>query len=504
MSAGPAPHVSHVPGPVSRDILDGADLVALLISSIEDELVVPTGLDAVVGVDLAAFAAQQSATGAAAKVTTLSLPPVLDGDAPWSGLPSRVLLAGAGDGGSTALRRTGAALARAASGEQRLVIDLGDHAEGAGPLVEGLLLASYRPPFRGIGDGPDAPVLEIVLVGEAAHEAVATAEVAARATCRARALAATPSNIKNPVWLADQAVSLVKETGRMCPALGVTVHDEAWIERSGMGGLAAVGRGSVSPPRLVVVEYRPKGITTAPVLLVGKGITYDTGGLSLKPREAMVPMKTDMSGAAIALSVVLAAAELRLLQPVVAVLPLAENALSGSAYRPGDVIRMYDGTTVEIGNTDAEGRMVLADAMAWGRQQFSPSVLVDVATLTGAASLGLGKIHAALYTTTPELSAALVAAGDSAGEPLWPMPLVEEYRVALDSAIADVSHIATDAKVGGGSITAALFLQRFAGDVPWAHLDIAGPGRADADRHEITKGPTGFSARALLAWLAAR
>ncbi|GAB2616560.1 leucyl aminopeptidase family protein [Pseudactinotalea suaedae] len=504
MPAGPAPHVSHVPGRLSRDILDGADLVALLVSAVDDELTVPTGLDAVVGVDLAAFAAQESAKGSAAELTTLTLPPVLDGDAPWAGLPARVLLAGAGDGGSTALRRTGAALARAAAGKQRLVVDLGNHAEGAGPLVEGLLLASYRPPYRGVGTGPDAPVPEIVLVGEVAHEAVVTAEVSARATCRARLLAATPSNIKNPVWLADEAVSLAGSAGGARAGLRVTVHDEAWIERTGMGGLAAVGRGSVSPPRLVVVEYRPKGATAAPVLLVGKGITYDTGGLSLKPREAMVPMKTDMSGAAITLSVVLAAAELGLPQPVVAVLPLAENAVSGSAYRPGDVIRMYDGTTVEIGNTDAEGRMVLADAMAWGREQFSPSVLVDVATLTGAASLGLGKLHAALYATTPELSAALVAAGDSAGEPLWPMPLVEEYRGALDSAIADVSHIATDTTVGGGSITAALFLQRFAGDVPWAHLDIAGPGRADADRHEVTKGPTGFSARALITWLAAR
>lgn len=215
-------------------------------------------------------------------------------------------------------------------------------------------------------------------------------------------------------------------------------------------------------------------------------------------------MKTDMSGAAVVLATTLAAAELALPQPVVAVLPLAENAFSGSAYRPGDVVRVYDGTTVEIGNTDAEGRMVLADAMAWGRQQFSPSVLVDVATLTGAASLGLGKIHTALYASTAELSEQLVAAGDAAGEPMWPMPLVEEYRAALTSPIADISHITTDPHTGAGSITAALFLQRFAGDLPWAHLDIAGPGRADADRHEITKGPTGVTARALLAWLSAR
>ncbi|WP_420110618.1 leucyl aminopeptidase family protein [Pseudactinotalea sp.] len=489
---------------MSRDILDGADAVALLVSSGEDGLAVPTGLDALLGVDLAAFAAHEGAAGSAAEITRLSLPSLLDGEAPWAGLPTRVLLAGAGDGGSTALRRTGAALARAAAGRERLVIDLGDYAEGAEPLLEGLLLASYRPPFRGVGDAPKDAVGEVVLVGSVAAEAVETAEVSARATCRARLLAATPSNIKNPAWLAEQAQVLAKESGGSRAGLRVTVRDEAWIERTGMGGLAAVGRGSATPPRLVVVEYRPVGATAAPVLLVGKGITYDTGGISIKPREAMVPMKTDMSGAAVVLSVVLAAAELRLEQPMVAVLPLAENAFSGSAYRPGDVVRMYDGSTVEIGNTDAEGRMVLADAMAWGREQFSPSVLVDVATLTGAAALGLGKLHAALYATTPELRDGLVAAGDAAGEPLWPMPLVEEYRAALESPIADVSHIATDAHVGGGSITAALFLQRFAGDVPWAHLDIAGPGRSDSDRHEITKGPTGFTARALVRWLAAR
>ena len=499
-----APRLRHARGPISRDALVGADAVALIIGAPDGDLAVPTGLDGLLGVDLAAFAAHQSAAGAAAEITPLSLPPLLDGAAPWEGLPTRVLLAGAGDGGSTALRRAGAALARAATGRERLVIDLGDHAEGVGPLVEGLLLASYRPPFRGIGSGPKPPVGEIVLVGDVADEAIAAAQVSARATCRARLLAATPSNIKSPDWLAEQAVALAKEVGGARAGLRVKIHDETWIERTGLGGLAAVGGGSATPPRLVTVQYTPKGVTAAPVLLVGKGITYDTGGISIKPREAMVPMKTDMSGAAVVLSVVLAAAELKLDVPVVAVLPLAENAVSGSSYRPGDVVRMYDGSSVEIGNTDAEGRMVLADAMAWGREEFAPSVLVDVATLTGAASLGLGKLHAALYASAPELSTALVAAGEAAGEPLWPMPLVEEYRGALDSAVADVSHIATDAHVGGGSITAALFLQRFAGDVPWAHLDIAGPGRSDSDRHEITKGPTGVTARTLLHWLTER
>ncbi len=502
MTADIGPRISAVPGPIARATSDGGDIVAVLVTPDPDGVLVPAGLDTLLGVDLAAFAARESVTGTAADLTTLVLPPLLDGDAPWAGLPPRVVLAGAGDGGSTAMRRTGAALARAAAGRARLIVDLGNHAEGVGPLVEGLLLASYRPPFRGTGSAGEPPVSEVVLVGDVAAETVATAEVAARATCRARLLAATPSNIKNPQWLAEQAVALAAESGGKRAGLTVTVHDETWIERNGLGGLLAVGGGSPTPPRLVVVDYASAGATEPPVLLVGKGITYDTGGISIKPREAMVPMKTDMSGAAVVLATTLAAAELRLPRRVVAVLPLAENAVSGSSYRPGDVVRVYDGTTVEIGNTDAEGRMVLADGLAWGIETFSPAVVVDVATLTGAASLGLGKIHAALYATTPALSEALVAAGAAAGEPLWPMPLVEEYRRALDSSIADVSHIATDSHVGAGSITAALFLQRFTGGLDWAHLDIAGPGRADSDRHEITKGPTGVTARALLAWLA--
>ena len=165
---------------------------------------------------------------------------------------------------------------------------------------------------------------------------------------------------------------------------------------------------------------------------------------------------------------------------------------------------MVDGTSVEIRNTDAEGRIVLADAMAWARLTLAPDVLVDVATLTGAASLGLGKRHGALYSNDPDLSTALVAAGDRTGEALWPMPLVEEYRAALDSAVADLSHIATDTRVSGGSITAALFLEHFAGDTPWAHLDIAGPARAAKTEHEVTEGPSGFGARLLFRWLASR
>ena len=182
-------------------------------------------------------------------------------------------------------------------------------------------------------------------------------------------------------------------------------------------------------------------------------------------------------------------------------MPLAENAFGAGSYRPGDVVRTYDGTTVEVRNTDAEGRMVLADAMGYARAQLRPDVMVDIATLTGAATQALGRGHGALYATDDRLSRALVRAGEGAGERLWPMPLVEDYRQLIDSDVADICQISTERSVGAGSIMAALFLREFAGDVPWAHLDIAGPGRSERDRGEVNRGGTGFGARLLLRWL---
>jgi len=188
---------------------------------------------------------------------------------------------------------------------------------------------------------------------------------------------------------------------------------------------------------------------------------------------------------------------------VTAVIPLAENSVGGAGYRPGDVVRMADGSAVEVLNTDAEWRLVLADALVWAKEALEPDAVVDVATLTGAATFGLGKRHAALFTEEEPLAAGLLAAGEAAGERLWRMPLVEEYRAALESRVADLANVATDPHVRGGAITAALFLQRFAGEVPWAHLDIAGPARAVRTEHEVTEGPSGFGARLLLRWLEA-
>jgi leucyl aminopeptidase len=235
------------------------------------------------------------------------------------------------------------------------------------------------------------------------------------------------------------------------------------------------------------------------VVLIGKGITFDSGGLSIKPREPMALMKTDMAGSAAVLSA------MRLLpagSDVTAIVGLAENAVGASSYRPGDVITHVDGRTTEVRNTDAEGRLVLADLLAYARLNLEPDVMIDVATLTGAATLALSREFGALFATSKRLEQSLIEAGTVAGERLWPLPLQQSYRYVLSSTLADQSHVPTAGEVGAGAITAALFLQPFAGDVPWAHLDIAGPARSTTTSGVRTIGGTGFGAALLGRWLA--
>jgi leucyl aminopeptidase len=250
---------------------------------------------------------------------------------------------------------------------------------------------------------------------------------------------------------------------------------------------------------VIVAAYRPPSAGSAHPVLVGKGITFDTGGISIKRNAGMREMKTDMAGGAAVLATVDAAARLGLSLAVTAVVPAAENAVSGSSYRPSDVVRHVGGRTTEVLNTDAEGRVVLADGLAYARLELGATVLVDVATLTGAMKVALGSKTAGLFATSEGLAEALLTAGAQAGEPSWRLPLAEEYRDLLDSAVAD----ANNAPGNPGATTAALFLQPFAGDLPWAHLDIAGPARATADDAELVKGGTGFGARTLLRWLEA-
>ena len=277
------------------------------------------------------------------------------------------------------------------------------------------------------------------------------------------------------------------------------VWDEKELADEGFGGILAVGQASASPPRLIRLDYTPTKSSrrTPTVVLVGKGITFDTGGLSIKPGEAMVNMKRDMTGGAVVMATMAALADVGCPVKVVGLVPAAENAVGGNALRPGDVIRHYGGRTTEVTNTDAEGRLVLADAMAWAVEHLDPAVLVDVATLTGAIKVALGQQVGGLFANDDALADALLDAGACAGEPLWRFPLAEAYEDKLSSRVADADN------AGGGppAITAALFLQHFAGDVPWAHLDIASTGDAPDDSFEWTKGPTGFGARLLLEWL---
>ncbi|WNV76596.1 M17 family metallopeptidase [Geodermatophilus sp. DSM 44513] len=422
--------------------------------------------------------------------------------------PRSVVAVGVGDATLPDLRGYVAAAVRRAQalaehGARRLVLPVDDPAAPAGAeevrlAVEAALLAGYR--FRDTST-PHPPRLGTVTVvaADGADPAVTAAaragEVAARAVAWARDLVNTPSNTKDPAWLAGQAVE------RLAGLEHVTVRvlDVEDLRAGGFGGVLAVGGGSASPPRVVAASYRPPGAGAGHAVLVGKGITFDTGGISIKPTAGMREMKTDMAGGAAVLAAVDAAARLGLPVAVTAVVPAAENAVSGSAYRPADVVRHVGGRTTEVLNTDAEGRMVLADGLAWARLELGATVLVDVATLTGAMKVALGTRTAGLYATTDGLADALRTAAGHAGEAVWRMPLAEEHADLLDSTVAD----ANNAPGNPGSTTAALFLRPFAGDLPWAHLDVAGPARAGSDDAEVVKGGTGFGARLLLRWLEA-
>ncbi|HVK27847.1 MAG TPA: leucyl aminopeptidase family protein, partial [Nocardioides sp.] len=367
-------------------------------------------------------------------------------------------------------------------------------------FVVGTMLGGFV--FHWRSQGPEhTPVRRVVLAGPTLSADRASLERAVAlggAGWRSRLLATVPSNLKNPAWLAEQASDLAAVAG-----LDIDVWDEERLAKDGFGGILAVGAASASPSRLIRLDYTPAGVSARAakklplVVIVGKGITFDTGGLSIKPSASMGSMKRDMTGGAVVLATMAALADVECPVRVVGLVAAAENAISGSALRPGDVITHWGGRTTEVGNTDAEGRLVLADALAYATATLDPAVVVDVATLTGAVKVALGQQVGGLFANDDDLATALAEAGERAGEPLWRFPLYAGYEDKLASKVAD----AANDPGGAGAITAALFLQHFAGDVRWAHLDIASVGDVEKEWHEWTVGPSGFGSRLLLTWL---
>jgi leucyl aminopeptidase len=411
----------------------------------------------------------------------------------------KTFLLGTGDSSAAALRKAGAAIARRAKAQESLALDLRAlpvTSEALQGLVEGLLLGCYGFTLKPKAEArPLTTITVVVSNASALAPALKRGQAIAAAAATARDLVNTPAREKTPAWLAAQATTLLK-------GLTVRVREDAELRSEGWGGVVAVGMGSSRPPRVIEATYDGGG--SRHIVLVGKGITFDTGGISIKSNDGMLTMKMDMGGAAAVLGTLRAVADLKLPIKVTVIACAAENMPSGEAQRPSDVIRQYGGTTVEVLNTDAEGRLVLADGIAYADRVLKADAIIDMATLTGAMPIALGKKIAGLFTDDDALAASLEAAAATSGERLWRMPMVEDYRVALDSDIADLRNIGNPKlKLNGGSITAALFLREFAGGRPFAHLDIAGPAWSGSEDEELTKGGTGYGVRLLVAYLEA-
>jgi leucyl aminopeptidase len=424
--------------------------------------------------------------------------------------PRRLLLVGLGRRAEFTPHRLRQAAATAARRARDLragtcTLALPETPAGADSLAqvaaEGAVLGHHL--FTAYRTGPQPPALRrTVLVEAGASRLRAIRAAAARgarwaeATCLARDLAHTPGQDLVPEQLAARAREIAEASGATATVLRVPQ-----LERLGAGGLLAVGRGSANPPCLIVIERAAApGRRNAPtVVVIGKGVTFDTGGISIKPRENMHKMKYDMSGAAAVLGMFAALPPLPF--RVVGIVPAAENMPGGRAFKPGDVLRTLDGATVEVTNTDAEGRLLLADALAYARR-YEPETVVDLATLTGAVSVALGFLAAGLFTDDGALSRELFDAADAAGERLWRLPMWDEYAADLKSDVADLAN--SPGVPQGAASAAAAFLKRFAAGMRWAHLDIASTAWAPADRPHERRGPTGFGVRLLLEWLTRR
>ncbi|GAB4105505.1 M17 family metallopeptidase [Micromonospora taraxaci] len=471
---------------------DRLDVLVLPVGAADSAELVPTAATPPDGTadEAAALVPAARLTGRAGEIHTQVRP---------GRTPGRMLLLGIGDGGEAAWRTAGAALARAATDETHITIALpvGVTPAAVRGFTEGLLLAPYRFRLTEAGTAPTLDSVDLLLADPTTFETtIATARTTAAMTHLARDLTNTPSSVKNPQWFADQVAAAAADL----PDLRLRVRGPAELAAEGFGGILAVGGGSATGPRLVELDWHPANARTH-VVLVGKGITFDTGGISIKPVPAMKLMRKDMAGAAAVVAATLGAAEMRLPVRITTLAPLAENMVSGAAFRPGDVIRHYGGTTSETTNSDAEGRLVLADALAYAVQQLKPDLLLDLATLTGANAVALGKRTGALYSENDQLAADVLAAAEAAGESAWRMPLHNDYVEYLGSEIADLYSAPTQ---GAGSVLAALYLREFTGELRdrWLHLDMSAPSWADGDHAEVSRGATGWGVRWLLRWLA--
>ena len=373
-----------------------------------------------------------------------------------------------------------------------------DLARIAGPLTEGFLLASYQfNKYRSDNKRSFAlRALTIVKSGlrknEAADRAVRIARSLTPGVFLARDLINEPPSMTTATYLAEQAK-------RHCrgPRISVEIWDKKKIQAMKLAGLLAVNRGSQEEPRFIIIRYRPVGRPKKKTALIGKGVTFDSGGLSLKTSKSMETMKLDMAGAAAIIGAMSVLPVLRLPIEVTGYIPSTDNLPSGSAQKPGDIIRYLNGKTVEVLNTDAEGRLILADALALAARE-KPDCMVNLATLTGACMVALGTQVAGIFGNNRPLVDTLIRCGREAGEDLWELPLVKEYREDIKSSVADIKNIGSS---HGGAITAALFLQEFVAQIPWAHLDIAGPAFAEKDILTCPKGGTGFGVLTLLNFL---
>jgi leucyl aminopeptidase len=396
-----------------------------------------------------------------------------------------------------ALRRAGAAVARRASKVAKVattVLDAApdtiDRGDAAQAFVEGVALGSYQ--FLAYkSDAKPSRLARVQVLGRAnakLRAGMARGARIAEGVSWARDLVNEPAAGKSPEAIAKLARSLARANG-----LSIKVLAGEQLERERLGGVLGVGRGSDRPPRFVRLAYEPKGARTT-LAFVGKGVVFDSGGLSLKTASGMETMKTDMSGGAAVIAAMSTLRDLEVKTRVIGFVPLVENMPSGDAMRPGDVLRMRNGKTVEVLNTDAEGRLILADALSLASEE-QPDAIIDLATLTGACVVALGEKVAGLMGEDAWVEQ-VRAAADRAGESVWHLPLPAEYRKMIDSEIADIKNISGAG--GGGALTAGLFLREFSGDIPWAHLDIAGPARASSDDGYVIRGGTGFGVRTLV------